>query len=315
MVVSVKPEYLRVLIAVESNGSLSAAAAELGITVSSVSYAVRQLEEQLGQALLNRDSYRVCLTPAGVTARDYAEQILNLHQSLEAHVRQVGEGWEPELRIAFTNMMCGEVLYQWLSEFYQLNSRTRIRVVREVYQGTWDALYDQRVDLVIGAVGQPPHEVDIEYLPAGRQSLMLVMAPDHQLATDNRPLSMGELSRYRLVDAGDSSRLIRPGKGQQQLCEDVLIVPDLFAQREAILSGIGVGFMPAHLISDLLASGALLSREIVNYDCSSELFVAWRKSSRGQALNWFRERLQAREMRARFLKPILTNRQEEGEER
>ncbi len=30
MVVSVKPEYLRVLIAVENNGSLSAAASELG---------------------------------------------------------------------------------------------------------------------------------------------------------------------------------------------------------------------------------------------------------------------------------------------
>lgn len=306
MVVSVKPEYLQVLISVERNGSLSAAAAELGITVSSVSYAVRQLEEQLGQALLNRDSYRVCLTPAGVTARDYAEQIVNLHQSLEAHVRQVGEGWEPELRIAFTNMMCGEVLYQWLRDFYQLDTRTRIRVVREVYQGTWDALYDQRVDLVIGAVGQPPHEVDIEYLPVGRQALMLVMAADHPLAVDTASLSIRELSQQRLVDAGDSSRLIRPGKGQQQLCDEVLIVPDLFAQREAILSGIGVGFMPEHLIGDLLAEGQLCCREVINLDCSSELFVAWRKSSRGQALNWFSDRLQDAAMRESFLNKAVT---------
>ncbi len=304
MVVSVKPEYLQILIAVERNGSLSAAAAELGVTVSSVSYAVKQLEEQLGQALLNRDSYRVCLTPAGITAREYAEQIINLHRSLEAHVREVGQGWEPELRIAFTNMMCGDVLYQWLSEFYALNSHTRIKVVREVYQGTWDALYDQRVDLVIGAVGQPPHEVDIAYLPAGRQTLMLVMAAGHELTETDGPLSLSELSKYRLVDAGDSSRLLRPGKGQQSICEDVLIVPDLFAQREAILSGIGVGFMPRHLIGDLLATGALVSREVMNYDCSSELFVAWRKSSRGRALNWFCERLEDPARRAGFLNTI-----------
>ena len=48
---SLKAEYLRALIATDRNGSLSAAAGELGITVSSVSYAIRQLEDNLGEGL------------------------------------------------------------------------------------------------------------------------------------------------------------------------------------------------------------------------------------------------------------------------
>jgi len=298
---SLKPEYLKALIATERNGSLSAAAAELGITVSSVSYAIRQLETELAECLLNRDNYRVSLTEAGQAAASYGRQILHLQSSLVAEVGQISSGWETELCIAFTNMLRSEVLYQWISEFYRLNSGTRIRIIREVYNGTWDALYDKRADLVIGAIGRPPHEVDVQYVPMGRRDLYLAMAAGHPLAVLPEPLSMMQISQYRLVDAGDSSRLIQSSNVTAFNNSDQLTVPDLFAQKEAILTGIGVGFLPLYLIENEIAQGRIKVREVVNRESSVELFTCWRQSGRGKALEWFTERLLQSDCRAQFI--------------
>ncbi|MDI3324549.1 LysR family transcriptional regulator [Pontibacterium granulatum] len=299
---SLKAEYLRALIATDRNGSLSAAAGELGITVSSVSYAIRQLEDNLGECLLNRDNYRVSLTEAGRVAVEHGAEILRLQSSLEAEVHHIASGWERELTIAFTNMLRSDALYDWLAQFYQLNSGTRVRIIREVYSGTWDALYDKRADLVIGAVGRPPHEVDVSYVPMGRRQLYLAMHAKHTLAELPEPLSMEQVAVHRLVDAGDSSRLIRRASSDGVfISQDQLTVPDLFAQKEAILSGIAVGFMPLHLIEDEINQGRLLVREVENRECSVELYACWRRSSRGRALTWFTERLQKNGNRQQFI--------------
>ncbi|GGK55820.1 LysR family transcriptional regulator [Amphritea balenae] len=303
---SLKAEYLKALIATEHKGSLSAAAAELGITVSSVSYAIRQLEDELGESLLNRDNYRVSLTEAGQAAAKYGTEILRLHSSLIAEVNHIAHGWEQELRIVFTNMLRSEVLFNWIGEFYRLNTGTRIRVIREVYSGTWDALYDQRADLVIGAIGRPPHEVDTHSVPIGRRDLSLAMAVDHPLADLPEPLTMEQLNQYRQIDAGDSSRLIDSGLNSHRFSasenrQEQLIVPDLFAQKEAILSGIGVGFLPLHMIENDIVSGQIKVREVLNRDSSLELFTCWRQSSRGKALEWFTQRLLQQDYRQEFL--------------
>lgn len=303
---SLKAEYLRALITTEHKGSLSAAAAELGITVSSVSYAIRQLEDELGECLLNRDKYRVSLTGAGQAAAKYGTEILRLHSSLIAEVNHIAHGWEQEFRIVFTNMLRSEVLFSWIGEFYRLNTGTRIRVIREVYSGTWDALYDQRADLVIGAVGRPPHEVDTHSLPIGRRELSLAMSVDHPLANQSAPLTMEQLNQYRLVDAGDSSRLIDVECNSSTYLSSVhrqeqLIVPDLFAQKEAILSGLGIGFLPRYMIENEIASGQILVREVLNRDNSVELFTCWRQSSRGKTLEWFTQRLLQQDYRQQFL--------------
>lgn len=299
---SLKAEYLNALIATEQKGSLSAAAAELGITVSSVSYAIRQLEDELGECLLNRDSYRVSLTEAGRVAVEHGCEILRLQSRLRADVEHIARGWERELTIAFTNMLRSDTLYDWLAQFYALNSGTRVRIIREVYSGTWDALYDQRADLVIGAVGRPPHEVDVQYVPMGRRQLYLAMPVDHPLAALPEPLTPEQIQQHRLVDAGDSSRFMRNSKNGAVLTgQDQLTVPDLFAQKEAILHGIAAGFMPLHLIESEINSGRLLVREVENRECSVELFACWRRSGSGRALAWFTERLQSAELRQQFI--------------
>jgi DNA-binding transcriptional LysR family regulator len=40
--------------------------------------------------------------------------------------------------------------------FYEVAQQTRLRIVQEALSGTWEALLDRRVDLLVGAPGDGP---------------------------------------------------------------------------------------------------------------------------------------------------------------
>ncbi|WP_327292599.1 LysR family transcriptional regulator [Streptomyces sp. NBC_01198] len=82
-------ERLRILHAIDTYGSVSAAADVLSVTTSAVSQQLAKLERETGQALLARSGRGVRLTDAGRLLSGHAERILSLvelaHTDLEAH--------------------------------------------------------------------------------------------------------------------------------------------------------------------------------------------------------------------------------------
>jgi len=82
-------ERLRVLHAIDTYGSVSAAADVLGVTTSAVSQQMAKLERETGQALLGRSGRGVRLTDAGRLLSGHAARILSqvelAHADLEAH--------------------------------------------------------------------------------------------------------------------------------------------------------------------------------------------------------------------------------------
>lgn len=82
-------ERLRILHAIDTYGSVSAAADVLSVTTSAVSQQMAKLERETGQALLAKSGRGVRLTDAGRLLSGHAERILSLvelaHSDLEAH--------------------------------------------------------------------------------------------------------------------------------------------------------------------------------------------------------------------------------------
>ena len=76
--------HLRYFRAIAREGTLTAAAARLGISQSSISVQLRQLEESLGQPLFHRDRKSLVLTEAGRIALDHAERIFRTGEELVA---------------------------------------------------------------------------------------------------------------------------------------------------------------------------------------------------------------------------------------
>ena len=69
-------QQLRYLIAVAERGSINAAARDLYVSQSSLSVAVRELEEELGVTIFNRSSRGITLTSDGVELMGYARQVI-----------------------------------------------------------------------------------------------------------------------------------------------------------------------------------------------------------------------------------------------
>lgn len=78
---------LRTFCTVVRSGSFTAAARRLGYSQSSVTARMRALEKQVGEPVFERLPAGVRLTPAGVTLRGYAQQLLGLVDEMEQALR------------------------------------------------------------------------------------------------------------------------------------------------------------------------------------------------------------------------------------
>src|SRR3982751_656156 len=94
------PDALSLLQAVAQTGSFAAAARELGLVPSAVTYRVRQVEDALDVLLFDRSSRQARLTDAGTELLREGARLLQEIDAVANRVRRVATGWESQLTIA-----------------------------------------------------------------------------------------------------------------------------------------------------------------------------------------------------------------------
>src|SRR5207253_8965886 len=94
------PDTLSLMQAVEQSGSFAAAARELGLVPSAVTYRVRQIEDALDVLLFDRSSRQARLTDAGTELLREGARLLQEIDAVANRVRRVATGWESQLTIA-----------------------------------------------------------------------------------------------------------------------------------------------------------------------------------------------------------------------
>lgn len=106
--------HLRYFRAVAHAGTLTGAAARLGVAQSSLSVQLRQLEESLGHPLFEREHKSLVLTEAGRIALDYADTIARAGEELEAVMGQRGGERRQVLRVGAVATMSRNFQLQYL---------------------------------------------------------------------------------------------------------------------------------------------------------------------------------------------------------
>src|SRR5512133_4399740 len=94
------PEALTLLQSVARAGSFAAAARELGLVPSAITYRIRQIEEALDVLLFDRSSRQARLTPAGLELLREGARLLSELDAVANRVKRVATGWESRLTIA-----------------------------------------------------------------------------------------------------------------------------------------------------------------------------------------------------------------------
>ena len=294
---------LAVLDAIDRRASFAAAAEELHRVPSAVTYAISKLEQDLGVTLFDRSGHRAVLTPAGRELLDEGRHLLRAASGLENRIKRVATGWEAELHIAVGDLINHTEVFRLIQRFFSEEAGTRIRVIEEVYGGTWDALVTGRADLAIGAPGSGPAGGGYATREIGRVDFAFAMVPDHPLANLPEPLKASDILAYRSVSAADSSRNLPPRTSGLLSGQEVLTVTDMVAKYQAQRMGLGVGFLPVSWIADDVEAGRLVTRKVEENKETALSAIAWRSDYIGRALRWFLDHLQDDAQLAVLLEP------------
>jgi DNA-binding transcriptional LysR family regulator len=278
-------EVLETLDAIDRRGSYAKAAEELNKATSAVSYAVQKLEEQLDIALFQRQGRRSVLTPAGQLILKEGRVILQATSRLAHSAKEVATGWEPKIRVAMESTLNSPVLFTVLANFIDAHKSIEIDLSESVLNGGWEALAQNRVELLVGVPGPVPLQKGFRAIPIGDSDLVPVIAASHKyakLAQDPQALA-AILPKLRRVITHDTSLLeVSRSEGLSNLGQS-FYVQNMDQKVEAIVAGIGIGHLPQKRIHLYLKSGTLKELALTNVT-SHEYFIAWKISNKGKGL-------------------------------
>lgn len=300
------PEALAMMDAIARTGSFAAAARELGKVPSALTYSVRQLEEALDVLLFDRRSRQARLTAAGEELLHEGRRLLQEMDAVANRVRRVASGWETQLSIAVDSILSTLTVFELCEAFYALNPPhgpgTRLRLRSEVLAGTWEALVNGQADLALGVSGEHSLPPGIKMEPLGDLHMVYVVAPHHPLAQAPEPLSEADLVRHRAIAVADSAQRLAPITVNLLPGQDVLTVPSVGSKLEAVLRGLGGGFLPDSLVDEHVQAGRLVRKEVRRASQRVRLWYAWRaggnggpargREQLGLALQWWLEQLE-----------------------
>ena len=290
--------------AIDRRGSFSAAGLELHRVPSTISYTVSKLEQDLGVQVFDRQGPKVVLTRAGEELLKEGRYLLKAAEDLEHRVRRVASGWETEFTIGLDSLYSAASLESDIVAFYQVADRTRLRIARESLAGTWEALLDRRVDLLIAAPGEGPAGGGYVAEQIGTVKFVFVVAPHHPLAKMDKVLSKADLHPYRAISVADSARKMPPRTVGLLFGQDTLTVPDMRSKYALQLAGVGFGFLPEPCVQKSIASGALIVKEVEQPRAEETFSLAWRVGEDGAALTWWLKRMRETGVLNRMLSQI-----------
>ncbi len=298
-------EALNVLDAIDRKGSFARAADELGRVPSALTYVIRKLEGDLDVLLFDRRGHKAKLTPAGRELLDEGRHLLLAASELQRRVRRVGDGWEVELRIAMDTIIRIEAVFDLVSDFYQQEPGTRIRLSTEVLSGTWEALLSGRADLALGTFASMPSgpgmTTGYQSRPLGETEFVFAVAPTHPLATAREPIRPEVVRRHRVVAVGDTARNLPAVTVGMLSGQDVLTVSSMRDKLLAQVAGLGCGNLPVGHALPHLEAGRLVAKRLSESRLVGNLYYSWNSAGRGKALRWFLDRLEDLKVRQALL--------------
>lgn len=272
---------------IAQTGSFAGAADALNRTRSAITQAIKKLEDQVGFDIFDRTTYRPTFTEQGADLLKRASPVLESMQILKKDISLIRDGWGSEIAISYDDILDTAFLYKLIAEFRQIAPRVSVRLHREVMNGCWDSLLEERAVLTIGVTGEAPPGLAVHQIPLGSVEFVFAVAPDHPLASKEEA-TLDDVRHYPPIVIPDTSQRLGRRTSGIFLADTKILVPTMAEKIKAQIHGIGVGYLPRHLIQHHLDEGRLIEISLTNQAPKrTALKVAWMADHHSAALEWF----------------------------
>ena len=289
------PDSLTMLQVIAEAGSFAAAARQLGLVPSALTYRVRQIEDALDVLLFDRSARQAKPTEAGAELLREGGRLLQDIDAVANRVRRVATGWEPQLTLSIDGVISPHTMLELVEAFYAMSPPTRLKLRDGIMSSTREALTSGRADLAIGVSNIASDVAGLQQAPLGDLLFIYVVAPHHPLASMPEPITDAVMLRHRAVAVADSAQ--RGGMTMGLLGgQDVLTVDTMQAKVQVQLRGLGGGFLPEPMVRPYLEAGRLVAKRVARPERQLRLHYAWGGpgfTAPGRALQWWLQQLQS----------------------
>ncbi|WP_375749227.1 LysR family transcriptional regulator [Vibrio sp. HN007] len=172
--------HLRILKAIETQGSLTAAAKSLHLTQSALSHTIKKLEHQIGTDIWTKEGRVLKLTQAGVYLQREASRLLPQLERVDEVLEQFASGEKGTLRIGMECYPCHHWLQQVIRPFLRDWPDVDIDINQRFKFGGVAALFNNEIDLLI--TPDPIYKTGITHLPVFLYEQVLVVSSEHLLS-------------------------------------------------------------------------------------------------------------------------------------
>jgi DNA-binding transcriptional LysR family regulator len=251
---------LAVFETVARHRSFTAAAAELRISQSSLSYAVSQLENRIGMALLARTTRNVSPTQAGQRLLDTLVPALKDIDEGLANLQEMRETISGSVRLTMVPVAFETILRPALKSFRQTFPNVSVEV--SIDEGLSDIVSDGfdggiRFNMLV--------EKDMVSVPLTRSTAVSIVASPDYLKERGVPADPEDLVRhacigYRFVSSTRLYRwpLARGKKKAEYGTDGMLVFNDGEAIRAAALDGLGLAYVFRSQVRNDIDLGSLV---------------------------------------------------------
>lgn len=233
--------HLRTFLSVARNGTLSAAAKEVGLTQAAVSIQMRALEEELRVQLFDRTRRAVVLNPAGRNLVPRAAEIVALYDDLAAAAS--GDGLAGLLTVGAIPPTFAQLLPDALLRLKQAHPRIDVRVVNGVSADL--TLRVERGELDAALVAEPATRLpaQLSWHRVVSEPLVLLTAADDPVTSLRGVLAERPFIRVSRL-AWSGRMLDNVIKRFDLRVHDVMELDSLDTIRAMVARGFGVSVLP-----------------------------------------------------------------------
>ena len=264
---------MRALVAVAEELSFTRAAERLHLTQQALSAQVRQLEERVGTRLVERDTHRVALTPAGARLSEHAKSVLAAADRAVTAVRAT----RPRLALGFRAPQTRVLAARALEAFAIQRPDVDVAIVFGDLLDPSAGLHDG--DASVAILAGPFECAGLEQRPLFSVARGVALAADHALAARSE-ITLEEYLEQPIVDVPTRDRTWRdywyatshrrgkpPAVGATAHSMEGML--------EAIRAGLGVVITIEAVVAAPGAASGIVFRPVAGLD-PVEFCVAWR---------------------------------------
>lgn len=239
-------------------GSFSRAGKKLLRTQPAVSLALKRLETELGEKLMDRSSKDLVLTDAGRVVLEYARRFSNARRDLRNALAELRDKQAGKLTIG-ANESTALYLITHIEEFRRRYPRVKVEIRRSLSSHIPEEVLAGALDM--GAISYQPGVTELASTVIYNDALVLVVAPEHRLA-GRREVSIEELGLETFIAHNVVSpfraKVIETFEQRAVPLHMDIEMPTVETIKKLVQRNLGVAFLPKMCVEQEIAGGSLV---------------------------------------------------------